>query len=992
MPVQFLTEADRARLSRFPPVIPPDDLIAYFTLSAADRAVLAPHRGTSNRLGFALQLGALRYLGFCPDDLTAPPAPLRAFLEQQLGLLPDLVPVYGQRSQTRTDHLREIQAYLGFRDATPADLQALTAWLVERALEHDAPLLLFQLAAERLSADKLVRPTVIHLERLVASARDQAQQLLARRLAPLLTDARKALLDGLLLRDEALGRTRLDWLRQGTTANTPRSILAALERRAYLLERGVDRWELAAITPNRRARLAQVGRRATPQALQRMPPERRYPLLAAFLVATQHDLTDEVLDLFDRYLALAYRRAERELTEFRRTIARATNEKVRLLRVVGAILLDPAVADPQVRSAIYAAVPLDRLHAAVAECDRLIRPPDDTYFDFLARSYGAIRTFAPALLAALTFRSTQPEDPLLAAVTLLRQLNAAGRRKVPDDTPLAFVPTRWRPYVQDEEGHVSRRYYELCVLWELRSALRAGNIWVEGSRRYADPASYLLPPERWRDVRLDVCRQVQAPVEGTERLRQRRRELAEQLERLEQTLPRQETVRLDQTGTLVLSPLRAEEQPASVPAAQQAIGERLPRVDLPELLIEVDHWTHFTAHFSHAGGSEPRTAALQTHLYAALLAQACNLGLTAMAEIADLSYRQLAWCTTWYLRDDTLRPATAAIVDYQHRQALSRSWGGGTLSSSDGQRFPAAVPTRHATALPRYFGYGRGLTFYSWTSDQFSQYGTKVIPATVRDATYVLDEILDNATELPILEHTTDTAGYTELVFALFDLLGLQFAPRIRDLGDQRLYRLDRTTRYPHVDPLVTGTIDQDRIRERWDDLLRVAGSLKLGWVTASLLISKLQAAPRQNTLARALQEYGRLVKTLFILRYLDSADYRRRIGVQLNKGEALHALRRFLFFGNEGQLRRRQEEELANQAACLNLVTNAVIAWNTVYMAATIECLRSEGTPIEEGVLAHLSPARHEHINPYGKYQFVVEGEERWRQLRPLRPVPSSP
>ena len=80
------------------------------------------------------------------------------------------------------------------------------------------------------------------------------------------------------------------------------------------------------------------------------------------------------------------------------------------------------------------------------------------------------------------------------------------------------------------------------------------------------------------------------------------------------------------------------------------------------------------------------------------------------------------------------------------------------------------------------------MTFYTWTSDQFSQYGTKVIPATVRDATYVLDEILDNETELPILEHTTDTAGYTEIVFALFDLLGLQFSPRIRDLGDQRLY------------------------------------------------------------------------------------------------------------------------------------------------------------------------------------------------------------
>ncbi|MBV9280755.1 MAG: Tn3 family transposase [Chloroflexi bacterium] len=991
MPVQFLTEAERTRLSRFPPQIPPEDLITYFTLSAADLAVLAPHRGAAIRLGFALQLGALRYLGFCPDDLTAPPAAVRAFLEQQLGLLPDMAPIYGQRAQTRTDHLQEIHAYLGFRDATPADLRALTAWLVERALEHDAPTLLFQLAAERLSADKIVRPTVIRLERLVASAREQAQQVLAQRLAPLLTDARKALLDRLLVRDEGLGRTRLDWLRQGATANTPRAILAALERRAYLLDQGVDRWDLSALTPNRRTRLAQLGRRMTNQALQRAPPDRRYPLLAAVLVATLQDRTDEVIELFDRYLAYVSRCAERELAEFRRTSARATNEKVRLLRVLGAIVLDPEVTDPQLRSAIYAQVPPERLEAAVAECDRLIRPPDDTYFDFLAQRYGTLRAFAPALLAALPFRSGQPDDPLLEAVALLRQLNTEGRRKVPEDTDLRVVPARWQPYVQDERGHISRRYYELCVLCELRAALRAGNVWVEGSRRYANPASYLLPPARWEAERLEVCRQVQVPVDGRERLRQRDRELTEQLARLEATLPQQETVRLER-GALVVPALRAEEQPPRLEAARQAIGDRLPRVDLPELLIEVDYWTHFTQHFSHAGGGEPRTPALQTHLYAALLAQACNLGLTAMAEIADLSYRQLAWCTTWYLRDDTLRPATAAIVNYQHHQPLSRSWGGGTLSSSDGQRFPAAIPNRHATALPRYFGYGRGLTFYSWTSDQFSQYGTKVIPATVRDATYVLDEILDNATELPILEHTTDTAGYTDLVFALFDLLGLQFAPRIRDLGDQRLYRLDRTPSYPHVDPLLRSTIDQDRILERWDDLLRVAGSLKLGWVTASLLIGKLQAVPRQNTLARALQEYGRLIKTIFILRYLDSTEYRRRIGGQLNKGEMLHALRRFLFFGNEGQLRRHQEEELANQAACLNLVTNAVITWNTVYMAASLEQLRTEGTPIEASVLPHLSPARFEHINPYGKYQFVLEGEERWQQLRPLRSIPADP
>ena len=118
----------------------------------------------------------------------------------------------------------------------------------------------------------------------------------------------------------------------------------------------------------------------------------------------------------------------------------------------------------------------------------------------------------------------------------------------------------------------------------------------------------------------------------------------------------------------------------------------------------------------------------------------------------------------------------------------------------------------------------QGLTYYTWTSDQLSQYGTKVIPATVRDATYVLDAILDNETELTIVEHATDTAGYTDVVFALFDLLGMQFAPRLRDLGDQQLYRMSREQNAGRLAPRFKGTIQQNFIVRHWDDMLRLAG------------------------------------------------------------------------------------------------------------------------------------------------------------------------
>ena len=111
-----------------------------------------------------------------------------------------------------------------------------------------------------------------------------------------------------------------------------------------------------------------------------------------------------------------------------------------------------------------------------------------------------------------------------------------------------------------------------------------------------------------------------------------------------------------------------------------------------------------------------------------------------------------------------------------------------------------------------------------------------------------------------------------------------------------------------------------------------------------------------------------------FTLRWIENQDYRRRIHRQLNKGEALHALRRFLFFAHEGKLQRRQADQQTNQILCLNLVTNALVTWNTVYMNAAIERLRAEGRIDRDIDLGHLSPALYGHVNPYGKYRFEIE------------------
>jgi len=174
-------------------------------------------------------------------------------------------------------------------------------------------------------------------------------------------------------------------------------------------------------------------------------------------------------------------------------------------------------------------------------------------------------------------------------------------------------------------------------------------------------------------------------------------------------------------------------------------------------------------------------------------------------------------------------------------------------------------------------------------SDQYTPFHIKVINVGVRDATYVLDGLLYHESDLRIEEHYTDTSGFTDHVFALMHLLGFRFAPRIRDLHDKKLYITDSSDNYPTLEALIGGKINLNCIRSNWDDILRLATSIQQGVVTASLIVRKIGSYPRQNGLALALRELGKIERTIFMLNWFDPA-LRRNATAGLNKGEARQA------------------------------------------------------------------------------------------------------
>lgn len=313
------------------------------------------------------------------------------------------------------------------------------------------------------------------------------------------------------------------------------------------------------------------------------------------------------------------------------------------------------------------------------------------------------------------------------------------------------------------------------------------------------------------------------------------------------------------------------------------------------------------------------------------------------------------------------------------------------MASADGLRFIVPVRTLNAGPNSKYFGQGRGITYYNFTSDQFTGFHGLVVPGTLRDSLVVLVGLLEQQTSLQPKELMTDTSGYSDVVFGLFWLLGYQFSPRLADVGEARFWRLDTNADYGVLDKLARQRVKTQLIEQNWDDLLRVAGSLKLGTVSAQEIMRALQLGKKPSTLAKAIGELGRVAKTLYLLNYVDDEAYRRRILTQLNRGEGRHSLSRAIFYGRRGEVRQRYREGQEEQLSALGLVVNALVLWNTYYMNTALNHLRIQGTPVKAEDIARLSPLAYSHINMLGRYHFNLPAELLDGGMRPLRDLNDS-
>jgi hypothetical protein len=493
----FLSVTERDQLLVLPGT--EEELIRHYTFSETDLSLIRQRRGDANRLGMAVQLCLLRFpgQGLLPD-VTVPESLLR-WIGLQLRIDPAYWTQYAEREETRREHLLELRAYLGLEPFGLGHYRQALHAATELACQIDKGVVLAGNVLDALRCQHIIIPALDVIERICAEALTRANRRIHTALSEPLSDVHRHHLDELLkCRDGNL--TWLSWLRQSPAKPNSRHMLEHIERlkalQALDLPAGIQRH----VHQNRLLKIAREGGKMIAADLAKFEPRRRYATLVALALEGMATVIDEIIDLHDRIIGRLFNAAKNKHQEQFQNSGKAINDKVRMYGRIGQILLDARQSGDDPFEAIESVLSWDAFTVSVAEAQKLAQPAGFDFLHLMSEGYATLRRYAPAFLAVLKLRAAPVAKGLLEAIELLRTMNTDSTRKVPADAPTEFVSPRWAKLVSTSDG-IDRRYYELCALSELKSALRSGDMWVEGSRQFKDFDEYLLPAERFDSLK-----------------------------------------------------------------------------------------------------------------------------------------------------------------------------------------------------------------------------------------------------------------------------------------------------------------------------------------------------------------------------------------------------------------------------------------------------------------------------------------------------------
>ncbi len=952
-----------------PKSISQNEIDEDFSLSAEDiEEIRSRFRGVG-RLGAAIQLVSLRATGRSLESFTGLPRQLLQSLSRSIGVnavaiqVASLKTLYS-RPSTRFEHQRWARDYAGFKTLGPENQQKFAEVLAvlsnsavsTQDLVKSAEVWLFE-HQYVLPGDRFLRDQA----RLAFAAQDAASIAAVHQGVP------RRNLDIVLSRlfskrKGPTGATVLEWLRTAPAKHGPRTLNETIQKVAYLKTLQVHEWDLSAIPWARREAYSQAVVNRPPYDTERLKPERKELELCCFLHTLLHELTDVSADITGRRLNDIYRFASNHVDK--KQARRASDLRVERVKLK-AFLYAENLSDKQ---KVVAMKELIGNEAQVVEDSRAALVRQSLVDDESHR--------VSALVNAMGVFEVRGDDsnPVLKQVKILRDLVDRRVSELPSDFDVSLAASNWRPLLESPDRRQALAALKACVMVSVRKAIKGGKLWLAHSRKHRDREDQMIPASQWKTMRASFLSAMSLSADPEKYLARLYEKVQQSLGELASAVD-EGRVTIDEKGRLHIPPIVALDVEPEVARTRDAIFEIIGAVQHGQLMVEIDARAGFSEALL---GRKAKTAQELTAMYGALLAHGTDNDARGVAHmIPGLQVSQIALAMRALESEGRLLKANERVVEFQQSMDISKLWGRGDKASADSMTMDTS---RHLhIARMEYRRKQPGIGIYTHVRDSYGLFYNQPIVLNDRQAASAVHGVEShNATrredQIKLSLLAVDTHGYTNAAMAVSKFLQFDLCVRLRQISERMLY-LPPSIKLPEsLERVATGKVSPKKIKTSWDQFLRFVASIRDGRLTAREGLQRLGSAAKGDTMHATADELGKLLRTIFLCDYFSKPDFRREMHALLDRGESVHQLQRAVHQGRMGTQRGRRRDELWAISGAHTLLTNVIIAWNTMKMQEVLDDWKVKKHPIGDDWVRRMGPVHFSHINFRGTIAFEIE------------------
>ncbi|MDN5370418.1 MAG: hypothetical protein PWP74_1726 [Shewanella sp.] len=890
-----------------------------------------------------------------------------------------------EKSGTRQRHIVMIRSFFGVKAFSSTDKPWLTDVARRAAQTKETVNDIINVMLEELAHHCFEFPGFTVLERLAREVRKQVNDGYFCQITKSLSKSAISQLDQLWSSNSAGVYTHWQQLKREPKKPTSKEVRSYLQHVEWLrqLESQMPTLELPV------AKFQQFmleARALDANEMRELTPNKRYAL-AVILIRSQHGKAlDDVAELFIKLVRGLENNAQQSLQQYMLQKQKQADELISNFREVVLALDEPGSASCRLAQIEQLLLP-DKA-SIVAKCDEHLAYASNNYLPFMLRPYSNKRSLLFNCLSILTLKSTSSDkttERLLKCLLSLKNIHQEhiSKHYLLDQFNGAratrWIPNTWKKLVlvqadtEDEVVVLHRKFLELCIMVHIKQELMSVDLFVAQSEQYKDYREGMVDDETFsRELPL-YAQQVGLPLlEPKVFIKELQQKLTTLAQEVDRRFPENSQAEI-RDGKLSLKRASTPRPAAAIQRIDDAITERLETTSIVDVLVDAEHWLGLSNLFYPHSGNVSRLDDHAQRFVTTLFCYGCNLGPTQTARsIKGISPKQVAWLNLKQVNEDRLDKAVAQVINAYNKFELPKFWGSGKHASVDGSKWDLNEQNLMSEYHIRYGGYG-GIGYYH-VSDTYIALYSRFISCGAYEGNYLLDGLMKNTSDIkPEFLHG-DTQSQSFPVFGLSYLLGIGLMPRIRNIQDLNLYRADNGCKYQNIDQLFNGSIDFTLIENLLPDMLKLILSIKLGKMPASSLLRRLNTYSRKNKLYSAFRELGKVIRTLFLLNYIDNYELRQVIQSETNKSEELNNFLKWCFFGGDGLIAENIRHEQSKVVKYNQLVANMLILYNADKMTCILRELADQGIELTPELLAGLSPYRTAHINRFGDYLLDME------------------